>query len=115
MDTPRDVDVELKNGGITVVPWSVTINIKKGQPGYPDFIKWHGKGCRIKIEPDHPDHFSPPLPEKYKGTVDGCIDEKVPNGTYKYRVSVLERKANDAAEDDDVAVYSVDPDYKVDR
>ena len=115
MATPRDVSVELQDGGIMVAPWSVSINIKKGGSGYPDFIKWHGKGCRIKIEPDQPDHFSPRLPEKYKGTVDGYIDEKVPNGTYKYRVSLLESKANDAAEDDAVAVYSVDPDYKVDR
>jgi len=106
--TKRSVKVELTSaGGITVEPWLVApVN-----PDTMDSIDWSATRCKIKIESDHPEHFKEAFPDKYRGRVKLSILPSVPNGTYKYRVSVLENPQKLA----EVAVYSVDPDYKVDR
>lgn len=107
----RNVNVTLDNaGGITTAPWVVDVDLTAANPN-PDSIHWIGTGCRIKIEPDHPEHFNPRLPQKYRGSVTGKFDVNAPAATYKYCISVLETPAAGP----DTAVYRVDPDYKVER
>jgi hypothetical protein len=108
----KPVEVILEKGGITIVPWVVDVDLKDANNS-PDSIKWTGNRCRIKIEPDHPEHFKPRLWHGYKKNVKGDFDRNVvQSGSYKYSISVL---ADSQSTEDDVAVYCIDPDYKVDR
>ncbi len=109
----KSVDVTLlPAGGITIQPWLVDVDLRAANAN-PDFIHWKGNGCRIMIEPEHPEHFSARLWHGYKKSVNGTFDRSVvQTGTYKYSISVL---ADSLSSDDDAAVYRIDPDYKVDR
>jgi len=104
----KPVTVKLTStSAVTIDPWVVEISkIAK------DSIKWQGRGCRIRIEPDHPEHFSPELPQEYDKTVKGAFAADVPLGTHHYQISVLELEKKGSYK---LRVYRIDPDYKVDR
>ncbi len=108
----KNVNVTLDgSGGIKTSPWVVDVDLSAANPN-PDFIHWIGNSCRIKIEPEHPEHFDPRLPQKYCPVVKGHFDlGVVTKGTYRYCISVLE----DSQPGNDAAVFRIDPDYKVDR
>lgn len=102
------VTLTLPSGAVTIEPMVVWVNTTA-----KDSVRWQGRGCRIKIKLDHPQHFSL-HPSGYAATVMGLLADDVPPGTYHYGISVL--GPDETREDQPVAeAYTIDPDYKVDR
>jgi hypothetical protein len=107
-DKPVTVTLTLPSGGVTIDPMVVGVSVSA-----KDRIKWQGGGCRIKIELNHPEHFSLNT-SGYAAVVIGTLAGDVRPGTYHYGINVL--SADEMRDDQLVAdAYTIDPDYKVDR
>ena len=111
MNEPKLTTVKVSlsdGGGIRVEPWIALI--PKDGAG----IKWETKDCSVKIRLNYPEHFSL-SPSEAAPTVTGLLANGVRPGTYHYGIYVLGPDKDDVSHQSVAEIYTVDPDYKVDR